>query len=213
MIERYLFMRPVLALLEQERFLRRAVATALKVGAALIILFSLTLFFSAGRLLFDLPSNGILGAVLFEVFFVLAVYAAVHVLLIRARHIEELVANDYVALRMAPILLRALAEAYAGFVSLVAVGTGFFVWFTNLSVEKVLHPAVRSLFPSMREDASFMGGIEFMLSGILVAIGVLLITYVLAEAVSLLTRSTQSVEQATRPAASAEERFRSRFGM
>lgn len=212
MIERYLFMRPVLALLEQEQFLRRAVATTLKVGAALIILLSLTLFFSAGRLLFDLPPSGILGAVLFEVFFVLAVYAAVHVLLIRARHIEQLVTSDYVALRMAPLVLRALAEAYAGFVSLVAVGTGLFVWFTNLSVDKVLYPVVRTLFPSVREDASFMGGIEFMLSGMFIAIGVLLIAYVVAEAISLLTRSTRPAEQIARTP-SAEERFRSRFGM
>jgi len=212
MIERYLFMRPVLALLEQEQFLRRAVATTLKVGAALIVLLSLTLFFSAGRLLFDLPPSGILGAVLFEVFFVLAVYAAVHVLLIRARNIEQLTAGDYVALRMAPLVLRALAEAYAGFVSLVAVGTGLFVWFTNLSVEKVLYPVVRALFPSVREDASFMGGIEFMLSGVFIAIGVLLIAYVVAEAISLLTRSTRPAEQITRTP-SAEERFRSRFGM
>lgn len=205
-------MRPVLTLLEQEQFLRRAVATTLKVGAALIILLSLTLFFSAGRLLFDLPPSGILGAVLFEVFFVLAVYAAVHVLLIRARNIEQLAAGDYVALRVAPLVLRALAEAYAGFVSLVAIGTGLFVWFTNLSVEKVLYPVVRALFPSMREDASFMGGIEFMLSGIFIAIGVLLIAYVVAEAISLLTRSARPAEQIARTP-SAEERFRSRFGM
>ena len=205
-------MRPVLALLEQEQFLRRAVATTLKVGAALIILFSLTLFFSAGRLLFDLPPNGILGAVLFETFFVLAVYAAVHVLLIRARHIEQLPTGDYVALRMAPILLRTLAEAYAGFVSFVAIGAGLFVWFTNLSVEKVLFPAVRALFPSMREDASFMGGIEFMLSGILVAVIALVLAYVLAEAVSLLTRPARQPESA-RAVPSPEERLRSRFGM
>lgn len=192
--------------------MRRAVATTLKVGAALIILFSLTLFFSAGRLLFDLPPNGILGAVLFETFFVLAVYAAVHVLLIRARHIEQLATGEYVALRMAPILLRTLAEAYAGFVSFVAIGAGLFVWFTNLSVEKVLFPAVRALFPSMREDASFMGGIEFMLSGILVAIIALLLAYVLAEAVSLLTRPARQPESA-RAAPSPEERLRSRFGM
>ena len=205
-------MRRVLALLEQEQFLRRAVATTLKVGAALIILFSLTLFFSAGRLLFDLPPNGILGAVLFEAFFVIAVYAAVHVLLIRARHIEQLAAGDYIALRMAPILLRTLAEAYAGFVSLVAFGAGLFVWFTNLSVEKVLNPAVRSLFPSIREDSSFMGGIEFMLSGVLVAIIALVLAYVLAEAVSLLTRPARQPESA-RAAPSPEERLRSRFGM
>lgn len=211
MIERYLFMRPVLELLEQEGFLRRAVAITLKVSAALIVLFSLTIFFSAGRLLFDLPRNAILGAVLFEAFFVLAVYAAVHVFLIRARHIEQMASGDYVALRMAPVLLRALAEGYAGFVSLVAVGGGFFVWFTNLGLEKVMNPLVRSLFPTMGDDPSFAGGIEFMLSGVLFAVGALLLAYILAEALGLLTRSARPIETAR--ANSAEERFRSRFGM
>ena len=211
MIERYLFMRPVLELLEQERFLRRAVAITLKVAAALIVLFSLTLFFSAGRLLFDLPRHAILGAVLFEVFFVLAVYAVVHTFLIRARHVEQMASGEYAALRLAPVLLRGLAEGYAAFVGLVAIGGGFFVWFTNLSLEKVMNPLVRSLFPNMGEDASFAGGIEFMLSGVLFAVGVLLLAYIVAEALALLTRSQRPAETAR--VNSAEERFRSRFGM
>lgn len=202
-------MRPLLHLLGQDRFLRGAVSIVLKVGAALIVLFSFTVFFRAGRLIFDLPVNGILGGVLFEVFFVLAVYAAVHTLLIRARHIHDMPVGDYTALRTAPLLVRALAEAYAGFVSLVAVGSGIFVWFTNLSLDKVLPPSVRALFPNIRNDPSFLGGIEFMLIGILVSTAVLLLTYMLAEALILLTARTARPAEYARP---AEERLRSRFG-
>jgi hypothetical protein len=36
----------------------------------------------------------------------------------------------------------------------------------------------------MREDASFMGGIEFMLSGVLISIAALVVSYIAAEAVT-----------------------------
>ena len=208
MIERYLFMRPVLDLLAQDRFMRRAASVLLKVAAALIVLFSLTVFFGAGRLLFDLSSNGILGGVLFEVCFVLGVYAAVHVLFIRASQIENLPVADYTVLRMAPLLVRALGEAYAGFVSLVAIGGGIFVWFTNLTLDKVLGSFVRALVPVVHDNPSFMGGIQFMVLGVLFAAGALIAAYLVAEALSLLSRSVRP-QEVMRP---AEERFRSRFG-
>lgn len=207
-MEKYLFMRAVLGRLSQDRFLIRSVAVALKVGACLFVLFSLPTFFGAGKLLFELPSNTILGAVLFEAFFVLAVYAATHTLLLRAHDVDSVRAGEFVVLRLAPMLLRTLAEAYAAFVVLVAFGGGLFVWFTNLGVEKVLNPVARSLFPSA-ENTTFMGGIEFMLSGVLAAVGLLLIAYALAEAIQLATRSLRPAET-SRPA--AEDRFRARFG-
>lgn len=183
-MDKYFFVRPLLSLLSQARFFHRAVAIILRVAAGLTVLFSLTTFFQAGKLTFGLPANAILGGVLFEVCFILAVYAVVHVLLIRARDIETLEGGDLYALRTLPVLLRMMGESYACFVSLVGVGAGIFVWFTAMSQNKVLNPFVRSLFPSMREDASFMGGIEFMLSGVLISIVALILSYVTAEAVS-----------------------------
>jgi hypothetical protein len=183
-MDKYYFVRPLLNLLGQARFFHRALAMILRVCAGLVVLFSLTTFFQAGKLTFDLPANAILGGVLFEACFILAVYAAVHVLLIRARDIERLEDGDLYALRTFPLLLRMLGEAYACFVSLVGVGAGIFVWFTAMSQNKVLNPFVRSLFPSMREDASFMGGIEFMLSGVLISIAALVVSYIAAEAVT-----------------------------
>jgi len=202
-------MRPLLYLLAQDRFLRRAVSVALKAAAVLVVLFSFTVFFRAGGLIFNLPANAILGGVLFEVFFVLAVYVAVHALLIRARNIFDMPAGDHPALRAAPLVMRALAEAYAGFVTLVAVGTGIFVWFTSLAIDKVLPPSVRALFPNIRNDPSFLGGIEFMLIGIVVSIAVLLVAYVVADALSLVTLRSVRPAENNRP---AEERLRSRFG-
>lgn len=183
-MDKYFFVRPLLNLLSQARFFHRALAMVLRVCAGLLVLFSLTTFFQVGKLTFGLPTNAILGGVLFEVFFILAIYAVVHVLLIRARDIETLEDGELYALQTLPVLLRMMGEAYACCVTLVGVGAGLFVWFTTMSQNKVLNPFVRTLFPSMREDASFMGGIEFMLSGVLISIAVLVMSYVMAEAVS-----------------------------
>ena len=71
-------------------FFSRTVAIVLRVVAALFVLFCLATFFKAGKLIFELPANGILGGVLFEIFFILAAYAVAHVLLIRARDIDNL---------------------------------------------------------------------------------------------------------------------------
>lgn len=209
-MEKILFMRSVLNLLAQDRFLCHAVAIALRVAAVLLVLLSLTTFFMAGRLIFDLPPNGILGGVFFEVFFVLAVYVAAHVLFIRGQQIKELPAGPFVALRLAPLLVRGLGEAYAGFVGLIAIGGGTFVWFTNLSLNKVLSPVVAPLFPSVGDDATFVGGIGFMLSGVAAACAIVLAAYMLAEGFSMVGRSIKAVEPVVRNG--HDDRFRSRAG-
>lgn len=209
-MEKYLFMRSVINLLSQDRFFCRAVSYFLKATAVLLVLLSLTTFFIAGKLTFDLPVNGILGGILFEAFFVLAVYAAAHVLFIRGEQIAELPPGPFVTLRLAPLLLRGLGEAYAGYVGLIAIGGGAFVWFTNLSLTKVLSAVVRPLFPTHGDDPTFVGGIGFMLSGVAAAGAVLLLAYFAAEAL-LMLRPVKSIESSVR-SVSSDERFRTRVG-
>lgn len=211
-MEKYLFMRPVLGLLAQGRFFSRVIAMAIRVAAALVVLFSLTTFFQAGKITFELPAQGIPGGVLFEVLFVLGVYAAVHVMLIRARDVDQLAVSDFYALPLGAILVRMLGEAYAAFVSLVAIGAGLFVWFTNQSVNKVLNPLVRGLFPTMRDNPSFMGGIEFMVSGVLAGLGALIVAYVVSEILAVLARVAAREAQPQRNGQGVEPVYRSRFG-
>lgn len=206
------FMRPLLELLAQGRFFCRGVAIILRVSAAMLVLFSLTTFFQAGKTTFELPAHGIPGGALFEVFFVVAVYAAVHVLLIRAKEIENLPGGEFFALPLGSILVRLLGEAYAAFVGLVAVGGGVFVWFTNQSIGKILNPVVRALFPAMRDDPSFMGGIEFMIGGVLTGLAALIAAYVVAEILLVLARLSSREPAGRHLSSAAEHGFRSRFG-
>jgi len=69
---RYFFMAPLLERVAQPAFLTRLVAVILRITAALVALLSLTIFFKVGKLTFDLPTNRVLGGILFEVFLVLA---------------------------------------------------------------------------------------------------------------------------------------------
>jgi hypothetical protein len=185
-MERYFFMRPWLAMLAGAGFLHRLVALTLRVAAALVILFSLVAFFKVGKVIFELPPSGILGGIFFQVCFILAIYAVVHAAIIRARDIDNLGKEVQTIFPMATLLLKLCGEALSAFVALVALGGGVYVWFTAKSVATVMNP-MPVFFPAFG-DTTFMGGIEFMVGGVLIAIISLVVFYTLSEIMGLLAR-------------------------
>lgn len=212
MNQRYLFMGPLIERLAQPAFFCRLVALTLRIVAALIALLSLTIFFKVGKITFDLPANRVLGGFLFETFFVLAVYATVHIFAIRARDIEALKPTESYAISVMVVLCKLAGEAYCAFVSLLSVGGGLFVWFTNQGLGNVLGPVVRALFPGTGDDSTFMGGIELMASGVLIGIGALVAAYAASQALGLLLRPTRNGAQQF-PSADISQPHRSRFGV
>ena len=206
-------MAPFLDRLGQPTFLARLVAIILRVTAALIALLSLTIFFKVGKLTFELPTNRVLGGIFFEVLFVMAVYAAVHVLVIRARDIETLKSNDTYAISILALLVKMAGEAYGGFMLFMSLGGGLFVWFTNQHIGNILGPVVRALFPGANEDPSFMGGIQLMATGVLISIGALVFAYAAAQMLSLLVRQpARNGGSQQFPTADLNQPYRSRFG-
>lgn len=212
MDQRYLFMTGLLERLAQPAFFCRAVAITLRVTAALIALLSLTIFFKVGKITFDLPANRVLGGFLFEVFFAIAVYATVHVFVIRARDIEALKVGESYAVSVTVVLLKLAGEAYFAFVSLMAIGGGLFVWFTNQGLGNILGPVVRALFPGTSDDSSFMGGIELLASGVLMGMGTLILCYAASQILVMLVK--QPVRNGTQqfPSGDLQQSYRSRFG-
>lgn len=186
-MEKYFFMRPVLGWLAQPRRFNQLLAFTLRGLAILIVPFSLVTFFKAGKVIFDLPASGILGGVFFELFFMVAIYCVVHVLFIRARDIEALPGGDYNMFPLAAILSKAAGETLAAFISLVAIGGGIFVWFTGKAVGAMLNPPPK--FMPLFGDTTFMGGIEFMVGGVLSAILILVLSALIAEGLKLLTET------------------------
>jgi hypothetical protein len=213
MNSRYFFMRALLDRLTQPVFFGRIIAVALRVVAALIGLFSLTVFFKVGKLTFELPAEHAVGGVLFEVFFVLAVVAAIQVLLLRANNIEEPKGGDTYAIATISLLLKLVGEMYCAFVALVAIGGGLFVWFTNQGLERVLGP-VKAIVSEFGGDPTFMGGIQFMAAGVFTGLAVLVVTYAAAQAMSLLVKPVARSGGAQPHTSPVEvtQHYRSRFG-
>ena len=223
MMERYFFMRALLAWLAEPRNLNRMLAVSLRVLATLIVPFSLVTFFKAGKVIFELPASGILGGIVFQLFFALSIYAVVHGLFIRARNIDALPGDQYNMFPLAAILMRAGGEAIAAFISLVAIGGGVYVWFTGKGVSTILTPPPK--FLPLYGDATFMGGIEFMVGGIFSAVLVVVVAYLIAEGLKFLNDAARRMQvsrsatgdlnepkQSSEPRVSSEQNIRLRSG-
>ncbi|OGI65697.1 MAG: hypothetical protein A2W18_14840 [Candidatus Muproteobacteria bacterium RBG_16_60_9] len=204
-------MAPLLERVAQPAFLTRLVAVILRITAALVALLSLTIFFKVGKLTFDLPTNRVLGGILFEVFLVLAIYATVHVFVIRARDVEAVKPSDTYAISIVALLVKLAGEAYGAFMIFMSLGGGLFVWFTNQQIGNLLGPVVRALFPGAHDDATFMGGIQLIATGVLIGVGSLVCAYATAQVLSLLVRPPRNGSQQF-PAADVNHSHRSRFG-
>jgi hypothetical protein len=211
MNQRYFFMGPLLERLEQPEFFCRLISIVLRGMAALIVLLSLTIFFKVGKITFGLTPDRVLGGILFEVAFVLAVYAAVHAILIRAEQVKAIKAVESYSIAVLAILVRLVGEAYCAFVGLMAIGGGLFVWFTGQKLGSALGPVLPNLFPHVTDESTFMGGIEFVAGGWLVALAVLVVTYAASQALALLIRPARNGTQ--QPSSNETiPSYRSRFG-
>lgn len=191
MEKHFLFMRTVLSWLAVPRHFNRLISVTLRVVAALVVPLGLVAIFKAGKVVFELPASSILGGLFFMLLFALAVYAVVHGLFLRAADIDRLAGGEYNMFPLAAIVARTLGEVFAAFIGVVAVGGGIFVWFTGKSVNTILNPL--PVFMPTFGDTTFMGGIEFMVGGVLSAIAALAAAYLVAEIFKLLFRAAQHV--------------------
>ncbi len=187
----YLFMRTVLNWLAVPRHFNRMISVTLRVVAGLVVPLGLVAIFKAGKVVFELPASSILGGMFFMLLFAVAVYAVVHTLFLRASDIDRLAGGEYNMFPLATVMAKTLGEVFAAFISLVAVGGGIFVWFTGKSVNTILNPL--PVFMPTFGDTTFMGGIEFMVGGVLSAIAALAVAYLVAELFKLLFRAAQHV--------------------
>ena len=179
-MKNFYFMQVTLSWLAEPRHFNRLFAITLRAVGVLVVPASLVAFFKAGKVIFNLPASGILGGILFQLFFIAAIYGVVHGLFIRARDIDALPGGDYNMFPLAAVVTRAAGEAFAVFVALVTIGGGIFVWFTGRGVNTILTPLPG--FLPVFGDTTFMGGIQFMVGGVLSAILVLGLAYLAAEA-------------------------------
>lgn len=187
------YMKTALAWLSEAQHFNRMMAITLRVTAVLVVPLSLVTFFKAGKVIFDLPASGILGGIVFQIFFVAAIIAVVQILFIRAREIDALEATRFYMFPLTSLVVRAIGEALTVFIACNAIGGGVFVWFTAKSIATILNPP--PYFLPVFGDNTFMGGIEFMAGGLLSAIVLLGFGYLVAQALMLMAEMANRTEE------------------
>ena len=199
-MKKYLFMRPALQLISQGKLFSRVFAIILRVLAILIAIAGLVGFVSGWRLASKLPAVGILGLIVFQLLFVVAIYMVVHTLFIRASEIAQLPEAEFTIIPIVSIFLRLIGEVYACFVSVIAVAGGIFIWFAGRNAWYLLKDIAPFIPFSGLGGTSFIGGIIFMVSGVLIAFFTLVFFYLLSELIVVLVdiaKNTKITRQIT----------------
>lgn len=190
---KHFFMKPALDWLAKPAHLNRVMAITMRSVAVLVVPLSLVTFFKAGKVIFELPASEILGGIFFEIAYVVAVYCVVHGLFIRAQDVDRLKADDFNMFPLASIIIRSIGETGAAYLGCVSIGAGVYVWFTAKSIKTLLDP-LPTLLPVFG-GTNFIGGIQFMMAGLLSAIALLGIAYLVAEALTLVHAAARRQEE------------------
>lgn len=180
-MEKYLFMKPVLEWLSHGKLLNKTFAMAIRILAVAIGFAALVGWIVAWKTVFGLSPLAMIGGIVFQVLYVVAVYIVVHTLLIRSVNISALPETEYTVIPIVSICFRLIGEIYAGFVTVMAVAGGIFTWFAGSSITEVF----QSLTPFVPHfgDESLLGGLSFMVGGLLSSFGMLILMYFLSESV------------------------------
>jgi zinc-ribbon domain len=192
-MDSYLFMESVLHLIAQGGFLRKAFARVLQALAVIVSISGLVMWMSVWRFAARSPFFVLLGIVIFQLFFVVALYMVVHTLFIRARDIAQLPDGEFYVIPIAAIALKLIGEVYASFVAVMSVAGGILIWLMRgyaFSVVKMAAPFV----PRLGNGEGFVGGLLFMGGGLFAAFVVLVVTSFLAEAVCMMADSAQNIK-------------------
>jgi len=181
-MEKYFFMGPVLEKISQGQFFRKAFSVTLQIMSAVIAIAALVAWITVWKSISELSAETIIGIIIFQLLFVIAVYMVIHIILIRAGNINSLPDSDYTVIPIVSITLKLLGEIYASFMTVISVAGGILSWFIGSGAfYMVKRPSL--LIPSYGSGEGFWGGLVFMAAGLFSAIVGLVIFYFLAESV------------------------------
>jgi len=192
-MDSYLFMESVLRLIAQGSFFRKAFAVILQVLAAVVSIAGLVEWMSVWRSAARAPFVVLVGIVIFQLLFVVALYMVAHTLFIRARDIAQLPEGEFYVIPIAAIALKLIGEIYASFVAVMSVAGGILIWLMRgyaYSLVKKAAPFV----PRLGNGEGFVGGLLFMGGGLFAAFVVLVVCYFLSEAVVMMAESARNIK-------------------
>jgi len=181
-MEKYLFMKPVLQLISQGDFFRKAFAMFLRALAVVTVIAGLVVWVMVWKSLSGATVLLVLGIIIFQILFVIAIYMVVHALLIRADDITKLPNADYTVIPIVSVALKLCGEVYACFMAVISLAGGILIWFIGGNAFYFIRRST-VFMPGYGSGSDFLGGLIFIVGGWLIAFLVLVIFYFLAETV------------------------------
>jgi hypothetical protein len=175
-----LFMKPVLNTVSQGKLFSRVVAIILRIVAIIAIIKGVVSWIGIWTLVFHLSALGVIGGIIFQLIYVIAIYMVVHVILIRAAQISNLPAADYTVIPIIAIFLKLVGEVFACFVVPVAVGACIFIWLAGYGVFDMICP-ISECVPYLGSGGIFLCGLFVMIFGVVISFLVLMYCYFLSE--------------------------------
>lgn len=179
-------MGTVLRLFSDGRFFRSLSAWVLRLCAVLIGIFALVDWIELWADIGDLDGTEIIGLLLFQVLFLIAVYVVVHAMFIRANNIVNLPDSDYIVIPIVSIFIRLFGEIYAAATLIMSFAVGILIWLETLITG--ISPMAVPFLPGGGGGANnFLAGLKIMFIGVLTAFFILVAFYLASELLKVLS--------------------------
>jgi hypothetical protein len=191
-MQRYLFVPRVLGMVENGDTFRVGVSLVLRVAAAGIGLVALISWIGLWALVRFLEPAAILGLVVFQALFIVATYAILHTIVIRAADIRSRNEGEFVILPIVAACCRLTGECLAWFFCGLGVGGALLILLAGPAAQMATSQIPFSSI--MSPGAGAIGAAVYLVVAIVAAFASLLFFYLIAESSSLLAavaRNTQ----------------------
>jgi hypothetical protein len=191
-----LFIKPALELISQGKVLKRIYSIILKVLAVLTGIGGLVAWIYGWKTIFSSDDVGvILGGIIVELLLIVLIYALVHILVIRARNIDELPEAGYEIIPVMSLSLKIAGELYACILAFFGVGGGVFHWLAGGTLANFFqNPYILQLPRFGSLESVFANGLITILTGVLEGFGILVLFYFLSELTIILVDIATSLK-------------------
>lgn len=185
-MEKVFFMKPFIENFGKKNVFTKIFAIILRVLAVIAIIAAFVIWVLLWKVVFEIPSAGVAGGVIFQIFFLVGIYMAAHASFIRAQHIAQLKTGEYTVVPVVTVFLKLLGEIYASLTAAVALGGGILIWFAGGYGLQLLGEVPRFI-PQYGGGTTFLGGVLFLIGGFASAFFTLIAFYFAAEFFNIVT--------------------------
>lgn len=214
-MEKYLFMKPLLQRISEGSFFKKIFSIILNIAGVIIALVGLVSFVKMWKFIFELSPSGILGGIIFQLFLLIGIYMLVHILIIRAKEIDNLPESEFTVIPIVSIFLKMIGELYASFISIISVGVGILFWFAGWYAGDLFRE-IFNFIPSFMPkhfglilqfgDEPFVQGLLVVIGGFFNAFFTLVFFYLLSEGVVVLVNMARDMRMIRQIAEKSQER-------